>query len=86
MHEILQAYFARKEAEQAQRQAEKKARLEAERREFLIQEGLFEKIYMQPGDDPEEFDSSGVYRRKLPESLMRVRTFCIRKMLKNMGK
>ena len=42
MHEILQAYFARKEAEQAQRQAEKKARLEAERREFLIQEGLFE--------------------------------------------
>ena len=56
MHEILQAYFARKEAEQAQRQAEKKARLEAERREFLIQEGLFEKIYMQPGDNPEEFD------------------------------
>ena len=42
MHEMLQAYFARKEAEQAQRQAEKKARLEAERREFLIQEGLFE--------------------------------------------
>ena len=56
MHEILQAYFARKEAEQTQRQAEKKARLETERRELLIQEGLFEKIYMQPGDDPEEFD------------------------------
>ena len=56
MHEILQAYFAQKEAEQAQRQAEKKAQLEAERRELLIQEGLFEKIYMQPGDDPEEFD------------------------------
>ena len=56
MHEILQVYFARKEAELTQRQSEKKARLEAERREFLIQEGLFEKIYMQPGDDPEEFD------------------------------
>lgn len=56
MHEKLQAYFAEKEAELAQKQAAQKAQLEAERRELLIQEGLFEKIYMQPGDDPEEFD------------------------------
>lgn len=56
MHEKLQAYFAEKEAAQAQKQAAQKAKLEAERRELLIQEGLFEKIYMQPGDDPEEFD------------------------------
>ena len=56
MHEKLQAYFAEKEAELAQKQVAQKAQLEAERRELLIQEGLFEKIYMQPGDDPEEFD------------------------------
>ena len=56
MHEKLQAYFAEKEAELAQKQAAQKAQLEAERRELLIQEGLFEKIYMQPGDNPEEFD------------------------------